>query len=129
MSTGTLETVGLDTSALVRIISGEPPELAEKVARRVAGIIDGGGTCLVGDIAAFEAYYALQQFYGMTKGEVLGHLRELPDGGFNSGDSEPRPGESRLHRPRSRRRIPRRGRRDPFLREIFQKLPGAIVVS
>ena len=66
-----------DTSALVRIISGEPPELAEKVARRLAGIIDGGGTCLVGDIAAFEAYYALQQFYGMTKGEALGHLREL----------------------------------------------------
>ena len=77
MTAETAEKVGLDTSALVRIISGEPPELAEKVARRLSGIIDGGGTCLVGDIAAFEAYYALQQFYGMTKGEALGHLREL----------------------------------------------------
>lgn len=77
MTAETAQKVGLDTSALVRIISGEPPELAEKVARRLAGIIDGGGTCLVGDIAAFEAYYALQQFYGMTKGEALGHLREL----------------------------------------------------
>ena len=69
--------VGLDTSALVRIISGEPPELAEKVARRLANILDDGGICEVSDIAAFEAYYALQQFYGMTKGEVLGHLRRL----------------------------------------------------
>lgn len=59
MTAETADKVGLDTSALVRIISGEPPELAEKVARRLAGIIDGGGTCLVGDIAAFEAYYAL----------------------------------------------------------------------
>ncbi len=33
--------------------------------------------CEISDIAAFEAYYALQQFYGMTKGEVLGHLRRL----------------------------------------------------
>ena len=33
--------------------------------------------CEVSDLAAFEAYYALQQFYGMTKGEVLGHLRRL----------------------------------------------------
>ncbi len=33
--------------------------------------------CEISDIAAFEAYYALQQFYGMTKGEVLRHLRRL----------------------------------------------------
>lgn len=69
--------IGLDTSALVRIISGEPPELAEKVARRLVEILDDDGVCEISDIAAFEAYYALQQFYGMTKGEVLGHLRKL----------------------------------------------------
>jgi predicted nucleic acid-binding protein len=69
--------IGLDTSALVRIIAGEPLELAEKVARRLAEIQEEGGLCEVSDIAAFEAYYALQQFYGMTKGEVLGHLRRL----------------------------------------------------
>ena len=69
--------VGLDTSALVRIISGEPPELAEKVARRLAEILDDGGECEIADIAAFEAYYALQQFYGMTKAEVLEQLRRL----------------------------------------------------
>ena len=57
MTAKTAEKVGLDTSALVRIISGEPPELAEKVARRLAGIIDGGGTCLVGDIAAFVSQH------------------------------------------------------------------------
>ena len=66
--------VGLDTSALVRIISGEPSELAEKVARRLAEIMDGGGECEIADIAAFEAYYALQQFYGMTQSEILHHI-------------------------------------------------------
>ena len=30
--------IGLDTSVLVRIVSGEPRELAEKVARRIAEI-------------------------------------------------------------------------------------------
>ena len=40
--------VGLDTSALVRIIAGEPAELAEKVARRLSDIIEDG------DLAVFS---------------------------------------------------------------------------
>ena len=80
--------VGLDTSALVRIISGEPPELAEKVARRLAEILDGGGECEIADIAAFEAYYALQHFYGMTKAETLEHLRRLYKGDFRDHDHD-----------------------------------------
>ncbi len=69
--------VGLDTTILVRIISGLPREQAETVAARLAAIFDDGGICEVSDIAVAEAYYALQQFYGMTKAEVLGHFRTL----------------------------------------------------
>ena len=69
--------VGLDTTILVRIISGLPPEQAQAVALRLGGILDDDGHCEVSDIAVVEAYYALQQFYGMTKREVVGHLRTL----------------------------------------------------
>ena len=69
--------VGLDTTVLVRIISGLPSDQAAAVAMRLSGILDDGGHCEVSDIAVVEAYYALQQFYGMTKREVIGHLRTL----------------------------------------------------
>lgn len=69
--------VGLDTSVLVRVVSGLPREQAEAVAFRLAQIMDDGGVCEVSDIAVVEAYYALQQFYGMTKKQVLGHFRTL----------------------------------------------------
>ena len=69
--------VGLDTSVLVRIVSGLPREQAEAVAARLADIIDDDGFCEVSDIVVVEAYYALRQFYGMTKAEVIGHLRTL----------------------------------------------------
>ena len=68
---------GLDTSVLVRIVSGLPGEQAEAVALRIGQIIDDGGVCEISDIAVVEAYYALQQFYGMTKKQVLGHFRTL----------------------------------------------------
>ena len=68
---------GLDTSVLVRIVSGLPREQAEAVALRIGQILDDDGVCEVSDIAVVEAYYALQQFYGMTKKQVLGHFRTL----------------------------------------------------
>ncbi len=70
-------TAGLDSSVLVRIVSGLPREQAEAVALRIGQILDGDGVCEVSDIAVIEAYYALQQFYGMTKKQVLGHFRTL----------------------------------------------------
>ena len=70
---------GLDTSALVRIITAEPPELAAKVATRVAGIIAEGGTCLVSDVVVAETYYALQYHYGFTKAEAISDLRQIAE--------------------------------------------------
>ena len=46
---------GLDTTILVRIISGLPEGQAERVALRLAAIISGGGVCEVSDIAVVEA--------------------------------------------------------------------------
>lgn len=70
---------GLDTSALVRIIKAEPPELAEKVAKRVARLIAAGDTCLVSDVVVAETYYALQYHYGFTKAEAIADLRQIAE--------------------------------------------------
>ena len=70
---------GLDTSALVRIITAEPSELAAKVATRVAGIIAEGDTCLVSDVVVAETYYALQYHYGFTKAEAISDLRQIAE--------------------------------------------------
>lgn len=68
---------GLDTTIIVRIISGLPEDQAERVALRLGEIISDGGVCEVSAIAVVEAYYALQKYYGMTKEEAIGHLRRL----------------------------------------------------
>ena len=70
---------GLDTSALVRIITAKPPELAAKVAKRIAEIIAGGDTCLVSDIVVAETYYALQYHYGFTKADAISDLRQIAE--------------------------------------------------
>ena len=53
---------GLDTTIIVRIISGLPEDQAERVALRLGEIISDGGVCEVSDIAVVEAYYALQTY-------------------------------------------------------------------
>ena len=70
---------GLDTSVLVRIIKAEPPDLARRVAARVAQLIADGNTCLVSDVAVAETYYALQYHYGFTKEEAISDLRRIAE--------------------------------------------------
>ena len=68
---------GLDTSALLRIVTKEPPELALRVAARIESILEAGETVSVSDLAVFEAYYALQHSYRMTKANAIADLLAL----------------------------------------------------
>lgn len=68
---------GFDTSALLRIITKEPPELALRVAARIESILEAGETVSVSDLAVFEAYYALQHSYRMTKANAIADLLAL----------------------------------------------------
>ena len=70
---------GLDTSAILRIITSEPYPLAEKVQSRVAEIIAAGGEFVISELPASEAYYSLQHFYGRTKEEAIMALRALAE--------------------------------------------------
>ena len=67
-------THGLDTSVVVRIISGLPEGVAEKVGERIAAEIAGGDDFAVSALVLSETYFALQHHYAFTKEEALQSL-------------------------------------------------------
>ena len=67
-------THGLDTSVIVRIISGLPEGSAEKVGQRIAADIADGDVFTVSALVLSEAYFALQHHYAFTKEEALQSL-------------------------------------------------------
>jgi len=69
--------VGLDTSVVVRLLTGEPAAAAARAAERVEAVRTAGGQIVVSDLVVAEAYFALQHHYGLTKAEALDDLREL----------------------------------------------------
>ena len=68
---------GLDTSVILRVITGEPPVLAGKVDAHIAEAVANGDEFEVSELPASEAYYSLQHFYGRTKEEAIMGLRSL----------------------------------------------------
>ena len=67
-------THGLDTSVVVRIISGLPEGAAEKVGERIAAEIADGDDFTVSALVLSEACFALQHHYAFTKEEALQSL-------------------------------------------------------
>jgi predicted nucleic acid-binding protein len=67
-------TYGLDTSIVLRIMTGEPEELALQAGHRVAALVESGETLVVSDLVVAETYYALQFHYKMTKDDALAAL-------------------------------------------------------
>ena len=74
-------TYGLDTSVVLRLLTGEPRELALKVVNRVSSIVRSGDCCLINDLAAAESYYALQYHYKVPKAEAIAALSALSEDG------------------------------------------------
>lgn len=68
---------GLDTSVVVRLLTGEPEDLALEAMHHVAERRRAGDRLLVSDLVLAETYYALQHHYGVPKGRVLETLRAL----------------------------------------------------
>ena len=74
-------TFGLDTSVVLRLLTGQPQDLAVRALTRYQDGIAAGDDFCVSDVVAAEAYFALQQHYRKTKEEALEALR-----GFSSGE-------------------------------------------
>ncbi|MDP2720108.1 MAG: PIN domain-containing protein [Dehalococcoidia bacterium] len=60
----------LDTSIVVRYLTGDPPELAEQAAR----IIDGVDDLLITDVVLTETAYVLMSVYQVRREVTVDHL-------------------------------------------------------
>ena len=66
--------VGLDTSVVVRVLTGEPRDLALTALDYILQHEKAGDRVLVSDWVLAEAYYALQHHYGASKRDTLDAL-------------------------------------------------------
>jgi len=72
-------TYGLDTSVVIRLLMGEPPELVEKVATFVNSALAEGNDFFISDLVVSEAYFVLQKYYGKSKELAVSDLRAIAD--------------------------------------------------
>ena len=72
-------TFGMDTSYLLRLLTGQPKELAEKALARYQEAVGRGDSFSVSDTVVTEAYYALQHHYGKTKDETIEALKGISE--------------------------------------------------
>ena len=73
-------TFGLDTSVVLRLLTGQPAELAAHALERYLQGIANGDDFAVSDVVAAETYYALQHHYNKTKEESLAALMAFSGG-------------------------------------------------
>ena len=69
--------LGLDTSVVVRLLTGVPEAHASAARRRLEAAAEAGETVLVSDVVIAEAYHALQYHYGVPKTAARSLLRRL----------------------------------------------------
>lgn len=69
--------VGLDTSVLVRLLAGDPRDLALEALHFLLERRDAGNTVRVSDLVLAETYYALQHHYGVSKRDALAALGQF----------------------------------------------------
>ena len=63
----------VDTSMLVRYLTGDPPALADRSAK----IIDGESDLLITDVVLVETAHVLTSVYGVSREVVVEHLAAL----------------------------------------------------
>lgn len=79
---------GLDTSIVVRVLTGEPEDLALAAVRYLEERRRAEDRVWVSDWVLAETYHALQHHYQVPKGEVLDALREFLAGEAIEGTGE-----------------------------------------
>jgi predicted nucleic-acid-binding protein len=67
----------LDTSVVMRLLTGQPLDLAQAARSYLAEIERFGAKVFVSNLVVLEAYFACQHHYGMPKAAVLSGLHTL----------------------------------------------------
>lgn len=62
---------GLDTSIILRLLTGEPERQARCALAEVQALLKQGAVLLVSDLVVAEVYFALQHHYAVPKAEAL----------------------------------------------------------
>jgi len=74
-------TVGLDTSVLLRLLTGLPEDQSQRATRFIQQAMWDGTTIIASDLALAEMYYALHYHYEVPKREALRAIQQMLDGG------------------------------------------------
>lgn len=67
----------LDTSLLLRLLTGEPPALAEQALEVFRAAERGAHSLVVHPLVVAEAFYTLTSFYGVDRSEAARALLDL----------------------------------------------------
>lgn len=67
----------LDTSVVMRLLTGQPQDLAEAARQYLAEVEQADAKVFVSNLVVLEAYFACQHHYGMPKAAVLAGLHTL----------------------------------------------------
>lgn len=78
----TTDPCGLDTSVVLRLLTGEPREQAEKALAFLRDESAAGRRPVVSDLVVTEAYVALHHHFGVPKSEALHALSDLLENGL-----------------------------------------------
>lgn len=84
--------IGLDTSVLLRLLVGAPPEQAQRALGFLRNCLAEGIRVVASDLVVSEAYFALHAHYGVPKHEAVDSLLEM----LRSGLVEPADGPAIL---------------------------------
>lgn len=77
MSLSRHQQVGLDTSFVLRLLTGEPAVQFEKAIAQLDRLRASGKKAAVSDLVISEAYFALHYHYGVPKQLALDKLKEF----------------------------------------------------
>ncbi len=72
---------GLDTSVVMRLLTGDPPDQAKLAAAFLTESKAAGDRLRVTDLVIAEAYFALHSKYKVPKAEALLRLRQFVESG------------------------------------------------
>jgi predicted nucleic-acid-binding protein len=69
--------IGLDTSVILRLLTGEPVQQAQCALGEVQALIRQGSRLLVSDLVVAEVCFALQHHYSVPKAEALALIADF----------------------------------------------------
>jgi predicted nucleic acid-binding protein len=67
-------TMGMDTSVVLRLLTGEPATQARAALGWLREVKASGTIPIISDLVVSEVYFALQHHFGVSKAEALRHL-------------------------------------------------------